>query len=337
MDRRTIAAGAVVLLLMITSTQAQDKSAETSGGTLGGVKNIILNPTFKPIGWKLPVPWTFSKDAASVVPAPDKPDITCLKLESPKTKKGIYAIQKITLEPSRYVLIYDVYAAVGQEYRAYVEWRTKSKGYGSSGATWHKGTGNWEKKTIAFEYPIDMHGSYLALQMKAPGAAYFNNVSLIPEVKSSVVDTPQVDNVSSKTLIKNPGFELSQSSGSQSRSWVMASGVTVSKGVAAEGDYSLKLTTKNANFRTHAIQSGIATEPGQYYRLTYKVRAGEGSTQTTGYQQFMVFASWDPVVENGLPQTQIQQLSGRTFQDTFAAWQERTLEFFAPDTPQQAW
>ncbi|MBL4702251.1 MAG: hypothetical protein JKX85_13435, partial [Phycisphaeraceae bacterium] len=200
-------------------------------------------------------------------------------------------------------------------------------------ATWHKGTGNWEKKTIAFEYPIDMHGSYLALQMKAPGAAYFNNVSLIPEVKSSVVDTPQVDNVSSKTLIKNPGFELSQSSGSQSRSWVMASGVTVSKGVAAEGDYSLKLTTKNANFRTHAIQSGIATEPGQYYRLTYKVRAGEGSTQTTGYQQFMVFASWDPVVENGLPQTQIQQLSGRTFQDTFAAWQERTLEFFAPDTP----
>lgn len=136
-----------------------------------------------------------------------------------------------------------------------------------------------------------------------------------------------------KPLLANPGFERFSPDGRQPIGWELRPGATVEKGAAKEGEYYLRLSTVSTDSATAAIQRSIPTVPGKYYRLVYNVRSEENPANTTGFARFQVYAAWDPLLKDGESKQNIQQLSGRTSQDTFSAWQERSLEFFAPDIP----
>lgn len=100
-----------------------------------------------------------------------------------------------------------------------------------------------------------------------------------------------------------------------------------------EKNYCLKLSSSRAGVDPSVVQEEISLSSGQRYRLSYRVCAGVGSSETTGYQFFRVFTKYLPPLKDGKFYGGVHQQDGKEWQDAFQQWQTRRLEFCTPIKP----
>ncbi|NLF16064.1 MAG: hypothetical protein GX595_02250 [Lentisphaerae bacterium] len=292
---------------------------------LGAAENLVRNPGFEvdadgdglPDGWqcrnRATGSWVEAPAAdggRQVVLSKDQAEAASLWLQSDLPMDG----------GKTYVVQYRVRAAAGSQYRAYLEWAKADGSYGSSTtavANWQDGTGDWQRPMFVVTLPTGIRRPYLVLQLKDVGQVAFDDVSIREPVREPV----------------RPGSLFSSSFEGGTTAWILTDGAEIVEGDAADGKAALRLRSPSAEAAVRATQAGIPSEPGRRYRLSYAVKAAGGSAESTGFQFFRVHVSWQRLQRDGIDYGGIQQVEGEDWQDCFAHWQRRTLEFTAPAKP----
>lgn len=264
--------------------------------------NLIRNGDLRqPIGndvvpedWELSTPFTGER-----VEKEDAPGELCLRVHAEEDEINATWVQRnLPLNPgSTYRLTYRVLAESGQQYRGYVEYWDQEKKPHPQGAHWLTGTGQWQEKSITFTYEEGMRPAYVAFNVKAPGTAFFSDVTLID------LDEP-VD--------KGTSVELDQ--------WKLSPEATVVENFEGK---AIQIKTNKSGEYPAIIRPSLTLIPGQRYRLSYQVKAGEGAQTSTGFVFFRVFTAEPAGGKVGTAK------AGGEWQDCFESWQTRHLEFTA--------
>lgn len=258
-----------------------------------------------PEAWELRMPFTGSR-----VEKEGAPGEYCLRLHANADDKGVFWVQKsIPLDPGgSYRFTYRVRAEPGQRYRAYVEfWAADRSGAQAEGAAWQKGTGEWEEKSFRFSYPEGKTPPYVALNVEAPGTVFFSDLSIINE--------SETDDSSASSRTGGKG-DLSLEAGE----WTLRSDAAL---VDDPMGKAIRLKSPKKEMDPSIVRHGLSLSASQRYRLSYQVRGGEGSAESTGFQVFRVYVAWLGQAGEALPR------EGVLWQDCFDGWQTRSLEFTA--------
>ena len=211
-------------------------------------------------------------------------------------------------------------ADAGVQFRAYLEWWKKDGTFGNSSlpwAGWQSATGAWERKLFLFPFPKGANPPYLVLQLKGAGRISFDSVLVTEPLAEPLRD----GNVFNSSFEARPTM------------WQLGHGASIAPGGASDGRRCLKLEGEAEGDDPSASLSGITTEMGKRYELTFVAKAGGGSSETTGFQFFRVCTSWDRLVRDGRDFGSVSQRDGMSWQDCLASWQRRSLEFTAPEKP----
>jgi hypothetical protein len=287
--------------------------------------NLVQNPGFEvdadgngqPDAWQCRNPAT---GAWLADPANAKQHYVELRKDDEKAD-SIW-IQRDVLIPGGkdYVVQYSVNGSVGAQYRLYLEWYKEDGTYGSSttsAASWQDGAGEWQRRMFSFAMPAGTKAPYLVLQLKTAGSVLFDDVSVREPFREP----------------SRPGTVFSSSFEGGTTAWSLTPGAEIVAGEAAEGKAMLRLASTKKGLNAKAFVTGVPTEPGKRYRLTFAAKAGGGSADLTGFQYFRVQLGWQRLIQAGVDHGEVQQVEGEAWQDCLASWQRRTLEFTAPAKP----
>lgn len=289
------------------------------------VGNLVRNPGFEADadGNGLPDEWQCRTPAtAAWVPTAAAAQAHCVQLRKDDDKAdSLWIQQNLPLAgDTAYVVQYTVKAAVGSQYRVYLEWWKQDGTYGGSTtgvANWQDGTGDWQRPMFGFTMPAGAKPPYIVLQLKAAGSVQFDEVVVRPPVREP----------------SRPGSVFSSSFEGGTTAWSLSPGAEIVATDAAEGSAVLRLASAAKGTNPKAFQGGLPSASGKRYRLSFAVKAAGGSTESTGFQYFRVMVGWQHLVKDGVDYGSIQQVEGEAWQDCFASWQRRTLEFTAPAKP----
>lgn len=250
-----------------------------------------------PDDWELATPFTGER-----IEKEDAPGEFCLRVFAEEDEINATWVQRnLPLNPgSTYRLTYRVLAEPGQQYRGYVEYWDQQKIPHPQGAHWLAGTGQWEEKSITFTYEEGMRPAYVAFNVKPSGTAFFSDVTLID------LDEPVADGTS---------VEFDQ--------WKLSPEATIVENFEGR---AIQIKTSKAGEYPAITRPSLSLNPGQRYRLSYQVKAGEGAETSTGFVFFRVFTAKPTGGKAGTAK------DGGEWQDCFESWQTRHLEFTAgPD------
>jgi hypothetical protein len=282
--------------------------------------NLVLNPGFEERAGGAGRPWQIRKGKLADWVEREDGAGHCVRLRAATAKEMPLWVQTdlALAGGQQYMVGYSVKAAAGTKYRVYLEWWKQDGKYGRcTNTVWRVANGGWEQIRFRFTFPEKMKPPYLVLQLQGPGEVRYDDVA-VQRAKPEPV---------------KEGCLFSASFETDAPTWEFAGGCRVAKESPREGKACLQVSGRAKGDDPAAIRRGIVTQTGHRYRLTYAVRAAGGSAESTGFQFFRVFTSWGRLIKDGRDYGAIGQHDGMAWQDCFASWQTRALEFDAPQKP----